>query len=748
MLFGRTNRKPISIPVKEVAEWKYTTCNYCSTGCAIEIGLNENGKIVTSRGHAGADVNRGKLCIKGLLEHELFDSPGRGTMPLMRDKAHLPFQPASWDVALDKTAAKIKEIQAKYGRDSFAVVSTGQLLTEEFYTLGKLVRGQIGTNNYDGNTTLCMASAVSGYKRSFGSDGPPGCYGDFEHTHCLMAFGSNLPEQHPIIYWRLKEALEKRKFPLIVVDPRVTMLAQFADIHLPITPGTDTVLINAMMHVIFKEGLEDKDYIAKHTNGIDALRTLLADYDPKTAQHICGIDEDRIRTVARIYAKAPTAMSIWTMGINQSTHGSDGVVNINNLNLITGNIGIPGGTSLSITGQCNAMGTREWSSCSGLPGYRLLEKEKDRQHIADYWGIDPSFFPPARGLAQTDIFPAIETGEIKGLWLVATNPMTSMPNQPRIRKAMENLEFLVVQDVYEDVETNKYSHVFLPAAVWAEKEGCHTNTERRVNLTRNVLKPFADSKPDFWIFNQMAKRFEDRNKIHFPETPEGAFEEMKHLSKGEGRTLDISGMSYDRIEAARGIQWPYSEAQAALDTARVGDTHNFDMKQRQDFLGNPRLYTDGRFQTPDGLAKLIPVRFVNNNECPDAEYPFWLNSGRVVEHFHTRTRTGKIGNCNKFSPTPYMEMNPDAAEELGVEHQSYVRLVSRRGDAVVMVQLTHRVGRDMLFIPFHFHDCVNRLTLGLLDPYSRQPAFKQNAVRVEKVDQQEAARLNFERRAF
>jgi assimilatory nitrate reductase catalytic subunit len=749
MIFGRKQRKPIAIPAKEVAEWKYTTCNYCSTGCAIEIGLDDAGRIVTSRGHAGADVNRGKLCIKGLLEHELFESPGRGRFPLLRDKPHQPFQPASWDAALDRTAQKIKDIQARYGRDAFAVVSTGQLLTEEFYTLGKLVRGQIGTNNYDGNTTLCMASAVSGYKRSFGSDGPPGCYGDFEHTHCLMAFGSNLPEQHPVIYWRLKEALEKRKFPLIVVDPRVTMLAQFADIHLAVTPGTDTVLINAMLHVIFKEELDDKDYIEKHTTGIDELRALvLAEYDPKTAQHVCGIDEDRIRTVARLYARAPAAMAIWTMGINQSTHGSDGVVDINNLNLVTGNIGKPGGTSLSITGQCNAMGTREWSSCSGLPGYRLLEKAQDRQHVADFWGIDESFFPPARGLAQTDIFPAIETGEIKGLWLVATNPMTSMPNQPRIRTAMQNLEFLVVQDVYEDVETNQYAHVYLPAAVWAEKEGCHTNTERRVNLTRSALTPYADSKPDFWIFSQLARRFEDRNAIRYPDTPEGAFEEMKALSKGAGRTLDISGMSYDRIEAARGIQWPYSEAQAQADEARVGPAGRFDMQKRQDFLGNPRLYTDGRFQTADGRARLIPIRFVNNNECPDAEFPFWLNSGRVVEHFHTRTRTGKIGNCNKFSPTPYMEMNPDAAAELGIAHGSYVRVVSRRGDAVVMVQLTQRVGRNMLFIPFHFHDCVNRLTLGLLDPHSRQPAFKQNAARVELVDQQEGARLNMERRAF
>ena len=401
----------------------------------------------------------------------------------------------------------------------------------------------------------------------------------------------------------------------------------------------------------------------------------------------------------------------------------------NNLNLVTGNIGKPGGTSLSITGQCNAMGTREWSSCSGLPGYRLLEKPQHREEIANFWGIDPEFFPTRVGLKQTDIFPAIETGQIKGMWLVATNPLTSMANQPRIRKIMEKLDFLIVQDVYEDVETTQYAHMYFPASVWAEKEGCHTNTERRVNLTRNALKPYADSKPDFWIFNQMAKRFANGADIHFPDTAEEAFEEMKQLSKGTGRTLDISGMSYAKIEQARGIQWPFREGAEGLQ-------------------GAPRLYTDGKFQTLDGKANLISVRFVNNNECPDADYPFWLNSGRVVEHFHTRTRTGKIGNSNKFSPTPYMELNPDAATELGIEHQSYVRLVSRRGDAVVMVQCTQRVPRNMVFIPFHYHDCVNRLTLGLLDPYSRQPAFKQCAVRIEEIDQAEAAQLNLQRRAY
>jgi len=729
MLFGRQDRKKIKILDKKVQEWKYTTCGYCSTGCSIEVGLDESGKAVATRGVATADVNRGKLCIKGIFEHELFEASGRGNTPIVRNKPWEAWQPTSWDGALDKMASEIKRIQGQYGRDAFAVVSTGQIMTEEFYTLGKLVRGCIGTNNYDGNTTLCMASAVSGYKRSFGSDGPPGCYEDFEHTECLIAWGSNLPEQHPIIYWRLKEALEKRKFPLIVVDPRVTMFAQFADIHLPITPGTDVVLQNALMHVILAEGLEDRDYINAHTNGIEALENCVKDYDPITAARICGIDEDTIRNVARLYAKAGAAMSIWTMGINQSTHGSDGVVGINDLNLITGNIGKPGGTSLSITGQCNAMGTREWSSCSGLPGYRALENQTHRDEIAKFWGIDESFFPEKRGMCMTDILPAIETGQVKGLWLVATNPMTSMPNTPRIRKTLEKLEFLVVQDSYQDVETNQYSHMYLPAAVWAEKTGCFTNTERRVNLIRPVVKPHADSKPDFWIFTELAKRFENGQKIHFPDTPEGAFNEMRQLSKGASRTLDISGMSHDLIEESRGIQWPYREG-------------------TKETKGDQRLYTDGVFQTPDGKAKLIALPFIDNNEKPCDDYPFWLNSGRVVEHFHTRTRTGKLGNCNKFSPTPYMEMNPDAAAELGIRHQTYVRLVSRRGDAVVMVQLTQRVPRNMVFIPFHFHDCVNRLSLGLLDPHSRQPAYKQCSVRIEHTDQKQAAKLNAQRRAF
>jgi len=733
MLFGRNKKNPITIADKQVVKWTYSTCGYCSTGCAIEIGTNSEGKPVANRGVGGANVNRGKLCIKGIFEHEIFEAQGRGDKPLLRSAIHQQYAATEWDPALDKMASEINRIQATYGRDAFAIVSTGQILTEEFYTLGKLARAVIGTNNYDGNTTLCMASAVSGYKRSFGSDGPPGCYEDFEHTDCLMAWGSNLPEQHPIIYWRMKEAQEKRHFPLIVIDPRVTMLAQHADIHLPITPGTDLVLQNAMTNVILAEGLEDREYIDANTTGLQELWAEVQHYDPCTASKICGIDEDTIRLVARIYAKADRAMSIWTMGINQSTHGSDGVVGINNLSLITGNIGKPGGTSLSITGQCNAMGTREWSSCSGLPGYRALEKAEDRAEIGQFWGVDPEFFPKKRGLTETDIFPAIETGQIKGLWLVATNPMTSMPNTARIRKTLEKLEFLVVQDSFVDVETIEYAHLFLPAAIWAEKEGVFTNTERRVNITRQVKAPYGDSKSDLQIFNELAQRFEQGRNIKFPKQPEQVFEEMKFLSKG--RLPDISGMSHDLIVANRGIQWPYTEQQLKNGEAPVS--------------GGGRLYTaDTTFCYPNGRAKLIPLPFINNNEVPDEQFPFWLNSGRLVEHFHTRTRTGKIGNNNKFSPTPFMEINPDAASALGITHQSYVRVVSRRGDAVVMVMLTQRVPKNMVFIPFHFFDCVNRLTLGLLDPHSRQPAFKQSAVRIELTDQTEAARLNKESRTF
>ena len=693
-----------------VDDWRYTTCGYCSTGCGIEVGIKD-GKAVTVRGKAGHPVNDGKLCLKGIWEFEAINAPNRAVTPMLRDSIDEPFKEVSWDDAFTRTAAEFKRIADQYGADSVAVVSTGQIYTEEFYTLGKLVRGGMGTNNYDGNTTLCMASAVSGYKRSFGSDGPPGCYDDFADTECLLAFGSNLVECHPVIYWRLKTELEKRHFPVIVIDPRVTMFAQMADIHLPVTPGTDVVLLNALAHVILEEGLHDEDYIAAHTTGFDEWKAVIDQYSPEAAAPICGIDAERIRQVARIYGEAKSAMSIWTMGINQSTHGSDGVVGINSLALITGNIGIPGGTSLSITGQCNAMGTREFSSASGLPGYRALENPQHRQYIAGQWGVDESIFPTQRGRAMTDIFPAIESGEIKALWVIATNPMTSMPDTRRIEKLLKKLEFMVVQDVFYPLPSADFAHAYLPGAMWAEKEGTFTNSERRVNLVKKVVDPPGQAKSDLDIFLGMADAM---GYTHLTaRTPAEVMAEMGTIS--EGRACDYTGISYEALEQAGGIQWP---APATDDGSAP--------------VGSPRLYTDGKFHYDDQKAKLIPLPFEDNNERPDADYPFWLNTGRVVEHWHTRTKTGRIGNLNKFSPIPYVEMNPRDAATHGFASLDFAKLRSRRGELTVTVQLTERVAPGMVFIPFHYARGANLLTLGLLDPYSRQPAFKQQAVALEK----------------
>jgi len=452
------------------------------------------------------------------------------------------------------------------------------------------------------------------------------------------------------------------------------------------------------------------------------------------AAKITGIDEDTIRDVARLYAKADASMSIWTMGINQSTHGSDGVVGINNLSLITGNIGKPGGTSLSITGQCNAMGTREWSSCSGLPNHRHLENADDRKEVAQFWGVDEEFFPKKRGMFQTDIYHAIETGEIKGLWLIATNPLSSLPDTARVRKAMESLEFCAVQDCYQDTESAQYANVFLPAGTWAEKEGVMTNTERRVNLVKSVSLPPGQAKPDLWIFNQMAKRFNKDARVNFPDKAADIFLEMGLLSKG--RLADITGMNHELIEKYRGIQWPYTEDQVENNEAPPS--------------GGKRLYTeDAMFRYEDGKAKLIPLPFIDNNEVPDQKFPYWLNTGRLIEHWHGRSKTGKVGDNNKYSPVPFIEINPDAARELGISRGDYVRLVSRRSDAVVIAMPTQRVSKDSVFLPFHFHDCANRLTLGLLDPHSRQPAYKQSAIRIERIeDQQAAAKLSMEMRTF
>lgn len=687
--------------IKQPDKWVYSTCGYCSVGCGLDIGVKD-GKAITVRGHQGHPVNDGKLCLKGIWEFEAITGQTRLTTPMIRQPRHgdddSDFTPSSWDDAIEKLVSNIRLIQEKYGRDSFAVISTGQLSTEAFYTLGKLVRGVIGTNNYDGNTTLCMSSAVAGYKKSFGSDGPPGAYSDFDHTDCLLAFGSNLVEAHPVLYYRLANSLEKRKFPVIVVDPRKTVFAQKADIHVQIKPATDIVFINAIAHILIKEGMINRDYIEKYTTGYDELADHLEKFTPEYASQITGVPVNQILEVARIYGKALSALSIWCMGVNQSINGTNGVVAINNISLLTGNIGKPGGSSFSITGQCNAMGTREFSSASGLPGYRALENETHRAEIADFWGIDQEFLPHKRGKTIVEIFRDIEEGKIKGLWVIGTNPLASLPNTNTYRPAVGKVEFLAVQDVYMS-KTCQYADIILPAAMWGEYTSTFTNSERRVNLHKQAVNPPGIARSDYEIFMDVGEKL-GKGEIFHSRTSEAIFNEIREISKG--RLCDYTTLDYAALESNGGIQW-----------------------------GGERLYSDGHFSYPDGRAKLIPVDILTHNEMPDEEFNFMFNTGRVIEHWHTMTKTGHIGNLSKFIPEVYFELHPDDAAELGIKNYDMVKLRSRRGECEAIAVITSRVLPRSVFMPMHFPEA-NFLSLGLLDETSKQPAYKQCAVKIVK----------------
>src|SRR6516165_7828209 len=421
-------------------KWVATTCGYCSVGCGIEIGVKD-GAAIAARPLASHPVNRGKLCPKGLSEHYTIAAENRLRYPLLRKNGKLVR--VGWDEALDAMVERFRFVQATYGAGSLGVISTGQLVTEEFYTLGKLVQLGLGTNNYDGNTTLCMASAVSGYKRSFGSDGPPGCYDDLAHADVILLLGANIAENHPILCQRLEE---NPHTTLIVADPRVTKTAMMADIFLPLKPRSDLALLSGIAHILIRDGLIRRDYIADHTTGFEELHHFVAAFSPERVAEITGLGVHQIEQVAMLYGRARAAFIGWTMGVNHSTQGAETVNAINNLALLTGNIGRAGAAPFSITGQCNAMGTREAGFASGLPGYRKFESQRDREELAALWNIDMERIPTARGLAYPDIIEAALAKRIRALWIIATNPVVSFPNHDVLKQALETVDFLVVQD--------------------------------------------------------------------------------------------------------------------------------------------------------------------------------------------------------------------------------------------------------------------------------------------------------------
>jgi anaerobic selenocysteine-containing dehydrogenase len=685
------------VSASKVADrWVRTTCGYCSVGCGMLIGVRD-GRAVTVRGDASHSVNRGKLCPKGLSEHHTLDAPGRARYPM------LDGQRVSWERALDAMVRRIRDIQARHGNESFAVIGTGQLVTEEFYTLGKLVQLGFGTRNYDGNTTLCMASAVSGYKRSFGSDGPPGSYEDLASADVILLIGANIADNHPILCQRLAE---NPGATLIVADPRVTKTAMLADIHLPLKPRSDIALLNGMAHVLIRDGLLNTGYIERHTTGFDDLRRHVEKYTPEYVSSITGLAPDVIERIATLYGRARAAFVGWTMGVNHSTQGAETVNAINNLALLTGQIGRAGAGPFSITGQCNAMGTREAGFTSGLPGYRKFESAADREELAALWQIDAGRIPTARGLAYPDIIEAALAKRVRALWIIATNPVVSFPNHSMLKQALETVEFLVVQDGFHPTPTSEFAHLVLPAAIWGEKEGTYTNSERRVSKVNAAVKPPAEARPDFDIFLDLAERLGVRSEL-FPgwRAPSDAFEEWRRVSRG--RLCDYSALTYEAIEAQGGIQW-----------------------------GGARLYSDGRFATEDGRARLFPIEWQPFPEQPSREYPFILNTGRTVEHWHTRTKTGAVPILERMSPRAWLEMNPRDARKLRLNPHDRVSILSSRSRVDgVELRVTEIVGPGQVFMPFHYVETnSNLVTQSAYDPISREPNFKQCAVNVIRTE--------------
>jgi len=684
--------------------WVRTTCGYCSVGCGMLVGVRD-GKAVAVQGDPDHPVNRGRLCPKGITEHHTLMAEGRLRHPTVGGRR------ASWDEAIDRLVGGFTRLIEEHGPDSVAVLSTGQLVTEEFYALGKLVRLGFGIRHYDGNTTLCMASAVSGYKMAFGSDGPPGCYDDFEAAETVVLFGANVADCHPLLAPRLMSQGGPR---LVVVDPRVTKTAMMADLHLPVRPRTDIVLINGLLHLIFAEGLADQRYLAAHTTGAAELEAHVAAYPPARVAEECGIPEEAVIETARAIGNSRTVIA-WTMGVNHSVQGTETVALLCGLAAVTGNIGRPGAAPFSITGQCNAMGTRETGFTATMPGYRPYDDPAARAELAALWGIPESALPAERGKAYPDIVNAVVAGRIKGLWIIGTNPLVSFPNREVLEYGLSALDLLVVQDGFETPTTAR-ADVVLPAAIWGEKEGTFTNSERRVSRVRAAVDPPGEARPDFEIFLSMAERLGVKDRL-YPgwSSPADAFAEWRRISAG--RLCDYSGITYERIDACGGVQWP-----APADDRSVP------------LAGTPRLYTDGSFPNPTGRVRLPVVERKDLSEPPRRDFPLILNSGRTVEHWHTRTKTGRVTLLESLAPEAWVEINPADAHELKIRTGDIVRLASPRGEVErVVARVTEIVRAGEVFMPFHYDEaCANRLTNDEFDPISREPNYKQCAVRLER----------------
>lgn len=699
------------VPASRVPDRIVTTvCGFCSTGCSLDVHLRD-GKPVNLTPSSASPVNLGMACPKGWESLAPLAADDRATAPMIRD-ARGRLVETDWPTALARFVDGVRTVQDEHGPDSVAFLSTGQIPTEEMALLGTLAKFGLGLTHGDGNTRQCMATAVVAYKEAFGSDAPPYTYADFEASDVVVLVGSNLAIAHPIMWERLSR---NRNHPeVVVIDPRRTETAAGATQHLAVRPAGDLALLYGLGHQLIERGAIDTAFIDAHTCGFETYAAHVRSYPPTVVSAETGISEEQLQRLADTVA-AGTAVSFWwTMGVNQSHQGVRTAQAIIDLALLTGNIGRPGTGANSITGQCNAMGSRLFSNTTNLLGGRDFGDTRDRVEVADILGIDVDRIPATLGWSYDRIIEGIANGEIRGLWVIATNTAHSWIGQRGLHELLERLDLLVVQDMYATTETAQRADLVLPAAGWGEKEGTFINSERRIGRVRKVATAPGQALADHHIFRLIAEAWGCSDVIERFSTPENGFEVLQELSRGQ--PFDFAGIDgYADLEAQGGIQWPQPVAGATPDPER-------------------RLFADGLFHHPDGRA-----RFVVGEPRPPVEAtrpgrPLNLNTGRgSSSDWHTRTRTGKSAALRALTASEtYLEISPVDAADRGLHSHDVVEVSSERGSLRTRALVTSNIRPGQVFLPMH-DPATNQLTFPSFDPQSRQPAYKQAAVQVRKL---------------
>jgi len=668
-----------------------TVCPYCGCGCNFYLQVldGELVGILPCKSHV---VSQGKLCIKGWNASDFVISKDRLTKPLMKMKKNGKFVEISWDEALKVITEKLKQCSP----DAVAVLSSAKCTNEENYLMMKFARAVLKTNNVDHCARLCHASTVVGLGKTFGSGAMTNSIGELEDADCIFVIGSNTTEQHPLIARYLMRAREKGT-KLIVADPRLIPLTQFADYHLRQRPGTDVALLNGFMNVILKEGWEDKKFINERTEGFEELKEVVKKYTPKEVEKITGIPKELIMEAARIYVKAKSASIVYSMGITQHTTGVDNVVSCSNLAMLTGNVGRPSTGVNPLRGQSNVQGACDVGALPNVySGYQSVADENIRAKFEKAWDTE---LPSQPGLTVVEMMNEAAKGNLKAIYIMGENPMLSDPDINHVKKALENLEFLVVQDIFL-TETAQLADIVLPATSYAERDGTFTATDRRVQRIRKAIEPIGESKPDWQIICELARKMGSERFEY--SSPAEIMDEIASVTPIYG------GIGYERIEDI-GLQWPCPS---------------------KEHPGTPYLHQE-KFSR--GKGKFFGIEFKEAAELPDADYPFILTTGRTIFHYHTGTMTRRTEALNRELPTGYVEINFNDAEKLNIFEGEIVSVKSRRGKIEVKVLITRRVPEGVIFIPFHFAESpANALTNSAFDPVAKIPEYKVCAVRVEK----------------